>query len=127
MVAHLEKAFSIASGVLTVAASFAVVSFSAGVAVAQPVMIPAGPNGGCPGRYHPGPNGRRCYLNMDPQDGPAWVRIGPRGDCPTGYYPGRYDQNCWRRGVQDWMPTGPRGDCPVGWRPAARLPRCYPS
>jgi hypothetical protein len=103
----------------------AAMSFTTGPVFAQPAEIAAGPYGGCPRGYHPGPYHQRCFIN-EGYVAPYSVAPGFFGGCPRDFHKGPWGQRCFPNGAQEWIPAGPLGGCPQGYRPGPEHARCYP-
>jgi len=100
-------------------------SFASPPVFAQPAEVAAGPYGGCPRGYHPGPYHRRCYINEGYYARES-VSPGVFGGCPRDYHKGPWGHRCFPNGAREWIPAGPRGGCPAGYRPGPEHERCYP-
>ena len=111
-----------------VLAAAAAMSLVTGPVFAQPAEIAAGPYGGCPRGYHPGPYHRRCYINEGYAGYYARGSVSPGffGGCPSDYHKGPYGRRCFPNGAQEWIPAGPMGGCPQGYYPGPEHARCYP-
>jgi hypothetical protein len=100
----------------------ATLSLSSGIAIARSAEVDAGPYGGCPAGYRPGPVHGRCTVTGSISAAPAVA-----GGCPSGHHLGPGGHRCLSNGGENWVPAGPTGECPAGYSPGTGHKRCFPS